>query len=186
MAGSSYTITATASSGLPVSFSVNASASAVCSTTVAGVVTFQAVGQCVLIASQGGNRDFRAAPQLAQSFAVGQGTQIINISSTPSSTARIGQTYSVVAFASSGLALAFSVDAASAGICSVNSGGVVTLISNGTCTLQLDQAGNANFLPAARVSQTFEIFPIPPVIVYQPAQLFGESLFVFFQILNTF
>jgi len=72
--GDSYTVTATGgASGNPVVFSIDPSASAVCS--IAGAtVTLTGVGTCTINANQaGGNAsgvDYLAAPQLQQSFAV--------------------------------------------------------------------------------------------------------------------
>ena len=67
--GPTYTPAATATSGLPVTFTIDAAASSVCSIS-AGVVSFQAVGTCVVNANQAGNADYLAAPQAQQSFAV--------------------------------------------------------------------------------------------------------------------
>ncbi len=63
-----FTISATASSGLPVSFA--STTSAVC--TVSGnTVTIVAAGTCSITASQGGNAKYAAATQVTQSFIVG-------------------------------------------------------------------------------------------------------------------
>ena len=64
--GAPYVVTATASSGLPVSFTT---ASAACS--VAGsTVTFDAEGACVIDADQAGNADFLPAPRVQQNFLI--------------------------------------------------------------------------------------------------------------------
>jgi uncharacterized protein (TIGR03437 family) len=66
--------TATASSGLPVSFS--SSAAAVC--TVSGnTVTIVGAGTCSITASQAGNANFSAATPVTQSFTVGPGGPVI-------------------------------------------------------------------------------------------------------------
>jgi PKD domain len=65
--GSTYTAAATASSGLPVSFS--SGTPSVCS--VAGsTVSFIAGGTCTIDAEQAGNEAFVAAPEVQQSFTV--------------------------------------------------------------------------------------------------------------------
>jgi hypothetical protein len=62
-----FAITATASSGLPVSFT--STTASVC--TVSGsTVTIVAVGTCSIAASQAGNADFTAANPVSQSFSV--------------------------------------------------------------------------------------------------------------------
>jgi hypothetical protein len=65
--GASYTVAATASSGLPVTFS--SGAPAVCSVSGA-TVSFTGAGTCTIDAHQAGNAEYHAAPQVQQSFAV--------------------------------------------------------------------------------------------------------------------
>jgi uncharacterized repeat protein (TIGR01451 family) len=78
--GPTYTVTATATSGLTVTFAIDQSASAVCS--IAGsTVSFDGVGTCVINANQAGDDNYNAAPQVQQSFAV----------STPPSEARVNK-----------------------------------------------------------------------------------------------
>jgi fibronectin type 3 domain-containing protein len=71
--GASFTISASASSGLPVSFTSLTPAVA----SVSGnVVTSLAVGTAVIAANQVGNAQYSTAPQVTQSFAVTQATAI--------------------------------------------------------------------------------------------------------------
>lgn len=65
--GPSYTASATATSGLPVSLS--SETPSVCSV-AGGVVSFLAPGTCTIDANQEGNAEYLAAPQVPQSFAV--------------------------------------------------------------------------------------------------------------------
>ena len=69
MGGPTYTPTATATSGLPVTITIDATASSVCSIS-AGVVSFNAVGTCVINANQAGNANYKPATQAQQSFTV--------------------------------------------------------------------------------------------------------------------
>ncbi len=64
-----YTPSASATSGLPVSITVDAAASSVCSIS-GGIVSFTGVGTCILDANQGGDLIYEAAPQVQQSFEV--------------------------------------------------------------------------------------------------------------------
>ena len=156
VAGAAYTVAATATSGLPVSFSVDASASSVC--TIAGAsVSFQSVGTCVLNANQAGNANYTAAPQAQQSFAVGIGSQTIGFSSTAPTAAVVGgAAYTVSATATSGLAVAFSIDASAASVCSI-AGSTVIFQTAGSCVINANQAGNANYAAAPQVQQTFAV-----------------------------
>ena len=67
--GATYSPTATATSGLTVTITVDASAAPICSIS-GGMVSFDAPGTCVLNANQAGNGTYSAAPQVQQSFAV--------------------------------------------------------------------------------------------------------------------
>lgn len=66
--GTTPTLTATASSGLPVSFTT--ATSAICTITTAGVLTPLTPGTCTINANQDGGGVFPPAPQVARSFAV--------------------------------------------------------------------------------------------------------------------
>src|SRR5579875_2338007 len=159
--GPTYTVTATGgASGNPVTFSIDPSASSVC--TIAGaIVSFQATGTCVIDANQAGNANYLAAPQVQQSFAVGQGSQTISFTSSPPSNAVVGgPTYTVSATASSGLPVTLSIDASAASVCSLSgsaSGSTVTFVAAGTCVIDANQAGNANYNAAPQVQQSFAV-----------------------------
>ncbi len=154
--GATYTPTATSNSGLPVTITVDATTSANCSIS-GGVVSFTAAGTCTLDANQAGNANWNAATQLQQSFAVGKGTQTLSFTSTaPGSAVVSGATYTPTASATSGLPVTITVDATTSANCSI-SGGVVSFTGAGNCTLDANQAGNANWNAAAQVQQTFAV-----------------------------
>ena len=154
--GATYSVTATASSGLAVAFTIDASASGVC--TIAGsTVSFIGVGNCVIDANQAGDANYNAAPQVQQSFAVGKGSQTISFTSTAPAGASVGgATYTVTATASSGLTVAFTIDASAASVCSI-AGSTVSFIGVGTCVIDANQAGNANYNAAPQVQQSFAV-----------------------------
>ncbi|WP_233840197.1 autotransporter domain-containing protein [Dyella sp. 2HG41-7] len=66
--GATPTLTATASSGLTVSFS--SSTTAVCTITSGGALTTVSPGSCVINANQAGNGAYSPAPQVSQTFAI--------------------------------------------------------------------------------------------------------------------
>ena len=155
VAGATYEVAATASSGLPVTFSIDAAAAAVCSIS-GSTVSFQGAGSCVVNADQAGDADWNPA-QAQQSFAVGRGAQTISFTSTPPSSAFVnGPTYTVAATSSSGLAVAFSIDASASAVCTV-SGATVSFVGSGTCVVNANQAGDANWTPAPQVQQSFAV-----------------------------
>ncbi len=150
--GSIYTVTARASSGLPVSFSSRASS--VCS--VSGTtVSFIGVGTCTIDAKQAGDSNYKAAPEARQSFAVGERSQTVEFtSSAPAAAIVAGPTYTVAATASSGLPVSFS--SATPAVCS-SSGSTVSFVGAGTCTINASQAGSAEYEAAPEVQQTFVV-----------------------------
>ncbi len=68
--GHSYKPTATASSGLPVKYSIDSATTHAACTLSAGVVHFKHAGSCVVDFDQAGNSTYRAAPRVHQTMAV--------------------------------------------------------------------------------------------------------------------
>jgi hypothetical protein len=69
--GAGYVVSASATSGLPVLFTIDASSTSGCSVS-GSMVSFPApAGMCVIDANQAGNGSFSSAPQVQQSFRVG-------------------------------------------------------------------------------------------------------------------
>ncbi|OIO01429.1 MAG: hypothetical protein AUJ49_07800 [Desulfovibrionaceae bacterium CG1_02_65_16] len=66
--GTTPTLSATASSGLTVSFT--SATTGVCTVTTGGALTFVTTGTCTINADQAGDGTYAAAPQVSQSFAV--------------------------------------------------------------------------------------------------------------------
>ena len=98
------TVSATASSGLTVSFA--STTSAVCTVSTA-TVTLASAGTCTIQATQAGDGSYTAAPLVSQSFTVTQASQ--NISFNELSNQVFGTApFTVSASASSGLAVAFA------------------------------------------------------------------------------
>ncbi|NUT55118.1 MAG: hypothetical protein HOQ03_03935 [Thermoleophilia bacterium] len=157
--GGSYTVAATASSGLPVAFS---SATAGVCTVSGATVSLVGAGTCTLAADQAGSAAYHPAAQALQSFSVGRASQAISFASTPPVPAAVGDPdYVVSASASSGLPVGFAVTPASAGVCS-SSGSAVTFLGSGTCTVVATQGGSAVYDPAAPVQQAFTVGPGAP------------------------
>ena len=63
-----FTVSATADSGLTVTFATTTTAA--CTVTIAGVVTIKGVGTCTITASQAGNTNYAAAQDVARTFQV--------------------------------------------------------------------------------------------------------------------
>src|SRR5579862_931087 len=163
--GATYTVAASSSSGLPVSFSIDATSTSVCS--LAGAtVSFIGVGTCTIDADQAGNANYNAAAEVLQAFTVGKASQTVTFTSTaPANAVYNGSTYTVAASADSGLAVSLSIDATSTSVCSL-AGATVSFTGVGTCTIDADQAGNANYNAATRAQQTFSVGKAPQTVSF--------------------
>jgi hypothetical protein len=143
-------LTATASSGLSVTFVSNTLA--VCA--VSGVtVTLVAPGTCSITASQPGNSVYTAATPVTQTFTVSQNGQTITFG--PLSNQTLGAPVPpLIATASSGLPVAYV--SSTPAVCTV-SGVNLTLLATGVCSITASQAGNATYAAAASVTQSFTV-----------------------------
>jgi hypothetical protein len=143
-----FTLNATASSGLPVSYSVVSGPATVSGTTV----TITGAGAVTIQASQAGSANFNAATPVNQSFAVNKANQTISFGALANKTYGDAP-FAVNGSASSGLPVSFSIISGPATI----SGNTVTLTGTGTVTIQASQAGNGNYNAAIPVQQSFTV-----------------------------
>jgi hypothetical protein len=138
-----FTVSATASSGLPVTFTASGSC-----TLASRTVTISAAGICTVTANQAGDAAFNPAPALPQPFTILKANQTISFGALPNK--RFGDPpFSISATASSGLPVTFSVS----GACTL-AGNTVTLIGAASCSIKASQAGNANYNAASDVVQS--------------------------------
>ncbi len=147
--GVPLTLTATASSGLTVTYT--STTPTIC--TVSGaVVTFVTTGTCGMVANQAGNVDYTAATAVGHAWVVGKSTQTITF--TNPGTQTYGHPLTLTATASSGLTVAYTSTTPT--ICTV-SGAVVTFVTTGTCGIAANQAGNVNYLAAPQVGHAWVV-----------------------------
>ena len=159
--GTTYTVTTTGGgSGNPVTYSVDGSSTSGCTVnSTSGLVTLTLpLGSCVIDANQAGGGNYLAATQVQQAVnSRNAGSQIITFTNTPPTSPTVGATYTVTATGgASGNPVLFSVDPSSTSGCTVNSAsGLVRLSAPaGSCVIDANQAGNANFAAAAQVKQS--------------------------------
>lgn len=111
------------------------------------------------------------SPSSASNSVTPQGTQTISFANP--GTVNFGTPETLTATATSGLPVTFSSTTPS--VCTVAPGGALSTVAPGTCTINANQAGNATFLAAPQVQQSFAIAvpggavsfgtasPLPPV-----------------------
>jgi hypothetical protein len=160
VAGPTYHAAATATSGLSVALSIDASSATVCAI-ANDIVSFIGAGTCTIDANQAGDGTYAIAPQAQQSFAVasagGAAPQTITFtSSAPGNAVVAGPSYSATATASSQLAVVLTIEGSSATVCTIDNG-IVAFIGAGICTIDANQGGNGSFAAAPEVQQSFEV-----------------------------
>ena len=154
-----FSLSASASSGLPVAFT--SSTPLVC-TVNGNTVTLAAAGSCVLTAAQPGDEVFAPALPVTQSFNVAKANQTITFGTAP--IISFGGTGPVSATSTSGLAVSFT----SSGVCTIN-GNTVTGVTAGSCTIAANQVGDTNYNPAQQVTQTFTIAKLNQTLTFGSA-----------------
>jgi serine/threonine protein kinase len=160
----SYLISATGGgSGNPMLFS--SLSATVCKSGVGNTLDFVGVGNCTIQASQAGNSRYSAATN-AQSFGVGKASQSISFTSSPSSPA-YGGAYTAQATAQGG-PVTFSADPSSVA-CSVSPTGSVSFTAAGTCVIDANQVGSADYNPAPMRQQQFDVAQASQTITFTSA-----------------
>ncbi len=113
-------------------------------------------GTCTITASQAGDATYAVATPVNQAVTINAASQTISFTSIAPAATVGGATYTPTATASSGLTVVFTIDASSTSVCSI-SGGVVSFLTAGTCTINANQAGNATYSAAAQVQQAVTV-----------------------------
>ncbi|MGO9956837.1 MAG: choice-of-anchor Q domain-containing protein [Solirubrobacteraceae bacterium] len=164
--GRSYpVVSATATSGLPVTFSIGPPTTrSACSFVGANGVTvaFPHAGECVIDATQTGDSDYTEAEQ-QQAFAVGPAPQSITFTSSPAGTV-VGSRFVVSATGgASHNPVIFSLASGTTNsACTFGGSGDQTVSFDrlGNCVIDATQAGNADYLPGEN-DETFAVTAKP-------------------------
>ena len=148
------TLSATASSGLAVTFSVLSGPG-----TVSGnMLSVTGVGTIVVAANQAGSVSYSAAPQVMQSIVVNQAAQTITFTPT-SPVIFTTNSITLAAGASSGLTVTFTVVSGPG----IISGNTLNTTGVGTIVIAASQAGNADFTAAPTVQASIVVNPVGTV-----------------------
>jgi len=162
-----FPISATASSSLPVSFTVSGAC-----TLDGSMISITAAGSCAVTAHQAGSTSYHPAPDIERSFNIAPAGQIITFAAITDRT--FGDpAFEIAASASSGLPVSLTAT----GQCTID-GTTVTLAGAGSCTITARQEGNSNY-PAAEVAQSFTIAQSGQSITFAalPDRTFGDPAF---------
>lgn len=154
-----FELSATASSGLPVSFAGNNDETA----TITGTtVHITGGGSVVITASQAGNDNYLAAPEVQQTLVVNKASQSVNFPSLANAT--FGDPdINPGATATSGLPVTYSGNNPAV---AVISGRMIQIIGAGTVVITASQAGNDDYEAAADATQTLIVDKADQVITF--------------------
>jgi hypothetical protein len=149
----SFTVAASASSGLPVSYS----ASGVCSHVGATFTMTSGTGTCTVHYNQAGNDNYNAAPEKTQDVTAAKADQSITFAALASKT--LGDPPFTVSASGggSGNPVTFSASPSTTCTSGGTNGATITITGIGTCTVTADQAGNGNYNAAPSVPRTFAV-----------------------------
>jgi hypothetical protein len=152
---------ATASSGLPVTFTILTPS--ICGDDG----QYSAIGTCTVEATQAGNSTYAAATPVTQNITVVGATQAIDFGPIAAQTVRAHLTLS--ATASSGLPVSFASTTPT--ICSVT-GTTATMNAAGSCSIQATQAGGpegyTTYGAATPIVQSFTVYGTTQTISFTP------------------
>jgi hypothetical protein len=147
-----FELSATATSGLAITYaSSNTDVATISGTTV----TIHGAGQSTISATQLGNEEYLAAPDVQKILTVNKMDQSITITEIPDKSAN-DPDFEIEASASSGLALSYEI----IGPATLNNNLVSLDGSTGTVTITASQAGNEEYNPASQ-SISFEVTENP-------------------------
>jgi hypothetical protein len=157
----SFNLTATATSGLPITYT---SSNTNVATVSGNTVTIKGVGSTTITASQAGNANYVAAPSVGQVLTVTKAAQTISFAALPSKTYGDG-TFSLSATASSGLPVTYA--SANTNVATI-SGSTVTIRGAGTASITASQPGNNNYNAATAVAKTLTVAKAAQSVSFSP------------------
>jgi len=151
-------LSATTTSGLPVTFSTNTPST--CTVNDGNLVAVSA-GECSITATQDGNAQFASALPAQQLFKILPHVQTITFAS-PGFQSIDGTPPALSASSDSGLPVSFASNTPD--VCAV-SGTTLTLVSRGQCSITALQAGDGSYAAAAPVTVVFTVGDAPPPVL---------------------
>ncbi len=151
-----FEVSATASSGLDVEFSIFSGPATISD----NIVTITGAGTVTVRASQPGDEVYDAAPDVDQSFEVNKADQTITFAVIGDKT--VGEEFGLEATASSGLTVTFAHVSGPATVSGTN----VTITGAGLITVRASQGGNDTYNAAPNVDRSFTAHKIDQTITF--------------------
>lgn len=145
--GNSYDLIASASSGLPVTFSSS-------NKNIARIENNKLIivgaGEVTITASQSGNNNYNAAPEVTKTITIAKLSQEITWNFEFNKTIRIGDEFSFSATSTSTMGVVYTSNNANA----IVSGNKITIVGEGNISITASQDGNTNWEAAQSITKT--------------------------------
>ena len=159
------TLTATASSGLPVSYEITTpticEALTPASPSDAWAIRLLNLGTCTVRATQAGNATYERAPSIERSFTIVQGSQTIGLGALPDRAFDPTALQALPRYSSASLPLNYS--GLTSSVCGPRFNGTdfeLHTFRPGTCTIRAEQEGTSTYRAADPVTRSFEVFKL--------------------------
>ena len=159
------TLSATASSGLAVSYEISTpticEALAPASPSDAWAIRLLNVGTCTVRATQAGDATYERAPSIERSFTIVQGSQTIGLGILSDRTFDPTVLQALPSRSSAGLPLNYS--GLTSSVCNPEFNGTgfdLRVFMPGTCTIRAEQEGTSTYRAAESVTRTFEVLKL--------------------------
>ena len=168
-----YTLAATSSSGLPITYTSSNTSIA----TISGnVVTTTGVGTVTITASQAGNADFDKATDVTQLLEIVKDTSVISFDKLPN--ILFGAPTLQLNATSNNTQTNIVYESLNPDIATV-SGNVVTILKVGTAQIKASQVGNANYVAAQSITQPLVVYAFQ-IITFDtiPTKTLNDESFV--------
>ena len=158
-------LTATASSGLPVSYEISTPSICEALAPVSPSSTWSLrllnVGTCTVLATQAGSTVYERATSISRSFTIVQGSQTIELEALADRTFDPTVPQALPSLSSANLPLNYS--GLSSSVCDPRFNGTgfeLHLLTPGTCTIRAEQEGTSTYRAADSVTRTFEVLKL--------------------------
>jgi len=159
------TLTASASSGLAVSYEISTpticEALAPVSPSATWSIRLLTVGTCTVVATQAGNAIYERAPSVERSFSIVKGSQTIGLGVLTDRAFDPMARQALPHFSSANLPLNYS--GLTSTVCNPEFNGAgfeLRVYMPGTCTIRAEQNGTSTYHAADSVTRTFEVFKL--------------------------
>ena len=142
-----FNLSATASSGLPITYFTS---NPFVATVSGNTVSIVGAGSVTITATQEGDLNYNAAADVERTFTVNKASQVITFNALPDKSTADAD-FQLTASSTSGLPISYS--SSDVNVATITAPDILHIVGPGNTTITASQAGNDNYLPATSVDQ---------------------------------